>query len=101
MIPVRQRLQYVLRRRILTVKKPHVSNPHRGQCISRFNLVDSAERRCLLRSRFIRAAAAARTKHDRHALVLVQRPRKIRRRRALVIRMRHHQENVHFVPLVR
>jgi len=55
----------------------------------------------LLRSGFIRAAAAARAKNYRYALVFIQRPRQIRRSRALVVGMRHNKENVHFVALIR
>ncbi len=101
MIPVRQRLQYILRRRVLATEKPYVGDAQRRQCIPRFNLADRAERRRLFRSSFIRAAAAARAKHNCNSLMFVECARKIRRGRALVVGMRHDQQNVHFVPLVR
>src|SRR5207245_589450 len=46
---------------------------------------DRAKCRRLLRSRFIRAAAAARAEDDSDSLVFVQRPRKIRRRGACAL----------------
>jgi len=99
--PVRQRLQDVLRSRILATEKPNICNSQRGQRIPRFDLPDIAQRRGLLSTRFVRTAAAARAKHDRHAFVLVQRPREVRSSRALIVWMRDHQQNIHFVALVR
>src|SRR5260370_28281993 len=78
-IPVCQRLQYILRCRILAAEKPYIGNAQRCECVPRFDLADGAERRRLLPSGFIRPAAPSRSKDDRHALVLVQRARKIRR----------------------
>src|SRR5947207_7177473 len=53
-IPVRQRLQDVLRRRVLAAEKPHVGDAQRGERVARFDLADDAERRGLLGSGFIR-----------------------------------------------
>src|ERR1700736_1491347 len=100
-IPVRQRLQYVLRCRILAAEKPHVANSQSRESVPRFDLADGTERRRLLRSGLIRAAAAARAKHNCYSLMFVECARKIRRSRALVIGMRHDEENIRFVALVR
>src|SRR5712692_6190944 len=101
MIPICQRQQHILRRRILAAEKPYVVNPQRREGIPRFNLADRAKRRRLFRSGFVRATAASRSKDDRHTFVLVQSSRKIRRCCPLVVWMRHNKENVHFVALVR
>src|SRR5437016_11178525 len=71
-IPIRQRLQYVLRCRVLAAEKPHIGNAQRRESVPRFDLADGAERRRLLRSGFIRAAAAARAEDNRDTLMLVR-----------------------------
>src|ERR1700674_2800912 len=77
-IPVRQRLQYVLRCRVLAAEKPHIGNAQRRECVTCFDLADGAERRRLLRSGFIRSTAAARAKHNCYSLMFVECTRKKR-----------------------
>src|SRR6267378_4758494 len=76
-IPICQRLQYILRCRILAADKPHVGNAQRCESVSRFDLADGTECRGLFGADFIRAAVAARAKHNCYALMFVERARKI------------------------
>ena len=99
-IPIGQRLKHVLRGGILAGEEPHVGNPERGQRVPRFDLSNGAEGPGLLCPSFVRAAAAARAIDYGDAFMLIERPRQIRSRRAFVIRMRHYQQKIRFVPLV-
>ena len=100
MTPIGERLQDVLRSRILSIEKPDVCDAERRQGVARFDLPDVPERRGLLGASFIRAAAATRADNHRHTLVFVQRARKIRCRGSFIVRMRHHEHEIHFVALV-
>src|SRR5438552_3860798 len=100
-IPVRQRLQDVLRCRVLPAEKPHVGNAQRYESVARLDLADDAERRGLLGSGFIRATAAARAEDNGYSLVLVERPREIGSSCAFVIGMCNHEQDVRFVALDR
>src|SRR5260370_10916935 len=84
-IPIRQRLQYILRCRVLAAEKPDVGNAQCRESVPRFDLADGAERRRLLRSGFIPAAAAPRPEHTRYSLIAVKPPRQIGRTRAVIV----------------
>ena len=101
MIPIRQRLQHILRGRIFSAEKPDVADAERRQRIARFDFAHSAERRGLFRPGFVRTAAPARTENHRDALVLIERSRHVRRYRRFIIRMRHHHQNIRLVTLIR
>src|SRR5437016_8172676 len=68
--------------------------------MARLDLAHISERRRLLRSRFVRTAAPARSENHGDAPVFVERPGEIRRYRGFVVGMRHHHENVRFVALI-
>src|SRR5437016_12815619 len=68
--------------------------------MARLDLAHISERRRLLRSRFVRTAAPARSENHGDAPVFVERPGEIRRYRGFVVGMRHHHENVRLVELI-
>src|SRR2546429_5988550 len=81
-------------------EKPNVVDAERRERMARLDLAHISERRRLLRSRFVRTAAPARSENHGDAPVFVERPGEIRRYRGFVVGMRHHHENVRFVALI-
>src|SRR5215469_18130049 len=77
MIPVGERLQHILSSRVFSAEKPDIGDAHRRQGVPSLNLAYRAECRRLLRTGFVRTAAAPRAKHDGDAPVFVQSPRHI------------------------
>ena len=101
MPPVGERLQNVLRSRVLSPQEPHVRDAQRIEGSPRFDFTNRAKRRGLLRSGFVRAAASACAVDHANTFALIDRPCQIRGSRAFIVRMRNNQKDVCLVPLIR
>jgi hypothetical protein len=100
-LPVRQRLENILASRIRSPQKPYIGDSHRRQCPPRFNLPYRSQSPSLFGAYLITTAASASPVRHGNALSLIDRPRKIRRRRPFIIRVRHHQQYVGLISRIR
>ncbi len=100
--PIRQRIQNILRSCIFPAEKPDFVDPQFRASLPCFNFAHIGHRRTVFAPVIISAASPARAKnHTNRFVQIVDGPRQIRRHPAFIIRMRHHHQNVHLVPLIR